>query len=312
MKIKLKREYQDFKVTPEYIDTLPDLQNSADSYIPINQPIEHVGIKGFELPVKYETPNNGDITLKTSVTGTVSLEGHKKGINMSRIVRTFYEHKDGMYNIDTIEKILNDYREKLGSFTANIFLKFSYPLLLKSLRSDNEGYQYYNVMLEGRMDKSGKFRKFMHLDFVYSSACPCSFELSLHAMENRGIACAPHSQRSIVRVSVEFSETLWIEELIQICRNALQTEVQVIVKREDEQAFAEMNGAYLKFVEDAIRLLYDKLNNCNKIIDFKAICTHMESLHKHDAIAVTSKGISGGFDETFDPCILTSMVVENM
>jgi len=32
---------------------------------------------------------------------------------------------------------------------------------------------------------------------------------------------------------------------------ALQTETQVMVKREDEQAFAELNGAYLKFVEDA-------------------------------------------------------------
>lgn len=311
MKLNLKKEYQTLKITPEYIATLPDLQNSADSYIPINQPIEHVGIHGFELPVKYELKNGGYITLKTTVTGTVSLEGHKKGINMSRIVRTFYDYKDGVYSIETVKQILQDYRQKLGSFTANIFLKFSYPMLLKSLRSDNSGYQYYNVVLEGRMDKDGVFRKFMHLDFVYSSACPCSFELSLHAMENRQIACAPHSQRSIARITVEFDE-LWIEDLVDICRNALQTETQVIVKREDEQAFAEMNGAYLKFVEDAVRLLYDKLDQCKNIKDFKVICTHMESLHSHDAIAVINKGIAGGMDDTFDPSILTSLVIDHI
>ena len=37
----------------------------------------------------------GDIIeLETKVTGTVSLEAHKKGINMSRIIRSFYDFKD--------------------------------------------------------------------------------------------------------------------------------------------------------------------------------------------------------------------------
>ena len=34
---------------------------------------------------------------------------------------------------------------------------------------------------------------------------------------------------------------LWIEDLQELCLAGLQTETQVIVKREDEQAFAEMN-----------------------------------------------------------------------
>ena len=32
-----------------------------------------------------------------------------------------------------------------------------------------------------------------------------------------------------------------------------------MVRREDEQAFAEMNGAKVKFVEDAARLVYEQL-----------------------------------------------------
>ena len=41
-----------------------------------------------------------------------------------------------------------------------------------------------------------------------------------------------------------------------LCLKGLQTETQVMVKREYEQAFAELNGAYSKFVEDAARVVY--------------------------------------------------------
>mgnify|MGYP000088072544 FL=1 len=71
-----------------------------------------------------------------------------------------------------------------------------------------------------------------------------------------------------------------------MCINALKTETQVIVKREDEMAFAELNGSYLKFVEDAARLLYEQLVNDTRIKDFRVICSHQESLHSHDAVSV--------------------------
>ena len=44
----------------------------------------------------------------------------------------------------------------------------------------------------------------------------------------------PHSQRSVARISIEFNEMVWIEDLKEICEKALKTETQVIVKREDE------------------------------------------------------------------------------
>ena len=68
-----------------------------------------------------------------------------------------------------------------------------------------------------------------------------------------------------------------------------------MVKREDEQAFAEMNGAYLKFVEDAVRLLYQNLSNDKRITDFKVVASHNESLHSHNAVSVIVKGVPGGF-----------------
>jgi GTP cyclohydrolase I len=89
-------------------------------------------------------------------------------------------------------------------------------------------------------------------------------------------------------------------ELRDLCIHGLSTETQVMVRREDEQAFAELNGANVKFVEDAARLLYAQLNEEPKIIDFRVVCSHFESLHSHDAVAVLCRGVDGGFRAEFE------------
>ncbi len=291
------REYDDtVDASKEYIASLPDLQNGPSSLIqgaPVA--IQQVGIHNFKLPLNYEKRNGKTIELETSVTGSVSLEAHKKGINMSRIMRSFYDHKDETFSIGKIKDVLTTYKENLKSFDSRIMLKISYPIKQTSLRSGLEGYQYYDVVLEGDLTKDGEFKKYLHFDFVYSSACPCSFELSEHAEKYRNRATVPHSQRSVARVSVRFEDKLWIEDLQELCLDALQTETQVMVKREDEQAFAEKNGAFLKFVEDAVRLLYSRLDKDERIKDFKIVASHNESLHSHNAISVIVKGVENGF-----------------
>ena len=282
------RKYDlNYKPTENDIQNFPDLQNGPSSLIQGSSvEIQQVGIHNFRLPLKFKTRDNGDIQLETKVTGTVSLDAHKKGINMSRIMRSFYDFKNDTFSINKLDSLLSAYKDKLKSFDSKIALKFSYPIIQKSLRSENEGYQYYNVSLEGNSNKKGELKKIMHLDFVYSSACPCSYELAEYARKDRNKATVSHSQRSVARVSIEFEEMVWIEDLKEMCEKALKTETQVIVKREDEMAFAELNGSYLKFVEDAARLLYEQLNKDNRIKDFRIICSHQESLHSHDAVSV--------------------------
>jgi GTP cyclohydrolase I len=91
-----------------------------------------------------------------------------------------------------------------------------------------------------------------------------------------------------------------MEDLQKHCANALKTETQVMVRREDEQAFAELNGAYIKFVEDAARLVYEELDTVEEIVDFRVSIAHLESLHSHDAVAVITKGIPDGFGGEFE------------
>jgi len=293
----------DFVLTDEYRAALPDMQNaSAQQILGANVPILKVGISNFRIPLRFITPTSDTQTLETSVTGFVSLEANQKGINMSRIMRVFYEFQDRIFTPDLLEEILEQYKSEIGAHRAQLKLDFEYPILKPSLRSGLEGWQYYRCAFEGRIDDLDRFRKYIHFDFIYSSACPCSSELSEHARDSRNIYGIPHSQRSTARVSVEVAKDahLSIEELQQICLNALKTETQVMVKREDEQAFAELNGAFTKFVEDAARLLYEQLDLEPKIIDFQVACAHLESLHSHDAVAVINKGVPGGFTGHFD------------
>jgi GTP cyclohydrolase I len=142
------------------IEQFPDLQNGPSSLIQgAAVEIQQVGIHNFRLPLKFKTRNNDSIVLETKVTGTVSLAAHKKGINMSRIMRSFYDFKDDAFTMDKLETILNAYQDSLEAFDSKVALKFSYPILKPSLRSDNEGYQYYNVTLEADLDKTGTLKK---------------------------------------------------------------------------------------------------------------------------------------------------------
>ena len=285
-------------MTEKYKESLPDVQNAPCTEIEgANVPLLEVGISNFRLPLKFLTADNDTMTLEASVTGTVSIGADQKGINMSRIIRTFYQFKDRVFNLELLEEVLLRFKEDLGSTRARLKLDFSYPVLRKSLSSDLDGFQYYEVAYEAIIDDLDRFRKRMHVDFVYSAACPCSYELSEHARETRGNFAIPHSQRCKARLSVEVrpGSLLSIEDLLNHCLTALKTETQVMVKREDELVFAELNGAYQKFVEDAVRLIYEQVNTDERIFDFQIACAHLESLHSHDAVAVVNKGVPRGF-----------------
>lgn len=299
----------DFKADAAYKESLPDLQNGPASLIRgARQQIQHVGISNFRLPIRFHTRDNGDLTLETSITGSVSLEAEKKGINMSRIMRSFYKHAERTFSFDVIEAALDDYKADLESFDARIQMRFSFPMKVESLRSGLQGYQYYDIALE-LVEKDGVRQRIMHLDYVYSSTCPCSLELSEHARATRGQLATPHSQRSVARISVAMTPgegLLWFEDLIEACRRAVPTETQVMVKREDEQAFAELNAANPIFVEDAARLFCAQLQADPRLGDFRVIASHQESLHSHDAISVLTEGPT--FEtQSIDPRLFSSL-----
>lgn len=93
----------------------------------------------------------------------------------------------------------------------------------------------------------------------------------------------------------EQANELPIIMLIDAIEDALKTPVQAAVKREDEQEFARLNGQNLMFCEDAARRLQHELHQHAGFADFWIRVNHYESLHAHDAVSITTKGILCGF-----------------
>ena len=225
------------------------------------------------------------LTLETSVDGYVGLDAGKKGINMSRIMRTFYDFKDDIFHPGKLEELLKAYKEDLRSQTAFLKLSFSYPMMKQSLRSGLEGYQYYDVSFEGKLDEYGDSAN-LCISILYTAA---HARAHLNSPSTPGKSAMWRQFRTASEVwhrsQLNLNDDIFVDQLVELSRDALQTETQVMVKREDEQAFAEMNGAYQKFVEDAARLLYDQLNEDEADQRFRGRCAHLESLHSHDAVS---------------------------
>ncbi|MEO0681223.1 MAG: GTP cyclohydrolase FolE2 [Pseudomonadota bacterium] len=305
----LARTYDaDFRPDAAYKASMPDLQNGPASLIKgARRSLQHVGISNFRMPLSYRLKDGGALALETSVTGSVSLEADKKGINMSRIMRSFYAEAGEAMDFDRLATVIERYLTDLDSLDARIALSFRQPLLKPSLRSGLDGWQYYDVTFEV-IRRDGETTRAVHLDYVYSSTCPCSLELSEHARLSRGRIATPHSQRSVARVSTALTGegVLWVEDLVALCRAAIPTETQAMVKREDEQAFAELNGSNPIFVEDAVRLLAEALEGDARIGDYRVAASHQESLHSHDAVSVVSRG------RTFDTASLDPRFFETL
>ena len=293
---ELKHQYEpDFVPDERYLNSMPDIQNSGF----VGKPIDFVGVHNIRLPFKIKEKSGGYQEVMVSVTGMVSLEAQKRGINMSRIGRSLNKSKDEIFDINKVEEVLRNYQKDLDTFDAHLLMNFKYRMwqdALKSRKDNGEpegGWQYYNVTFDCNLDVDGVFTKIMHVDYVYRSACPCRTALSEHAAYERGLYGIPHSQRSVARLSVVFDKMIWIEDIIDACRRAVPTEVLVFCKRADEQDFAILNGSCPVFVEDAIRKFSHELDLMHNVIDYKVILSHRESLHYQDAIAVITKGLEG-------------------
>ena len=281
-----------------YTDDLPDPQ--VDPVLPgARVPLKKVGIAPVDLPVRLRSRSGGeDKLLQTEASLYCSLDDPMaKGLNLSRLYLIMHEKIKDQLSLDGMEDALKELAVGQGVKNAYCKLRFKYPMYQEALRTkDKRGHIAYKTELEGQY-RDGEYKWFLTIDYVYSSTCPCSFELAHDARSKRNAAANAHSQRSILKVKVAFDRQngniLWIEDLVDLCRLNIPTEVQIVVKRRDEQAFAELNGANLLFSEDAVRIVHDALDRWvegKKINDFSIVASHEESLHPWNAIAVSVGG----------------------
>lgn len=306
---------------------MPDIANEG---IPgIAGQLDWVGMGEIEAPVTLADTQGRAVTSTARVTAFVNLKRQDaRGIHMSRL----YLHVDRYLSNESlspcgIRRLLKDFLDSHADLSdrAMVQLRFDYLLRRPSLVSDNSGWKSYPVVLTGVMDR-GHFTLELSFAAAYSSTCPCSAALARQLIQEQfrkdfavgaldydavlqwlgseeGICATPHSQRSAAEVKVRLLpafQGLPIVDLIDCVEGALKTPVQAAVKREDEQAFALLNGSNLMFCEDAARRMQAALQRDERVVDFWVRATHFESLHPHNAVAVATKGVSGGYAPGLD------------
>lgn len=293
---KLSKNYDpNFVPTKEFLDNMPDMQNEQFE----GRYIDMVGITNFRVPITLKQRDGGTQQVLASIHGFTDVQSSKLGLNLSRIIRTFYKSKDDIFDITKLEEILKQYKKDQDAFNANIQLEFDYYVTQNSLLSrDDEGnphigYYIVHCVLDASIDKSGKFSKQLKVYWQYSSACKCSTALSEYAAEKLGLGANPHSQRSTAAITVKFDNMVWIEDIVDHCRQSLVTECQAIVRREDEMQFAILNYAHQKFIEDATRIIAKQLDTDDNIMDYKVLMCHAESLHQSSVLGLITKGVEG-------------------
>jgi GTP cyclohydrolase I len=302
---------------------MPDIAN--DVRAEVAGELAWVGMNEIEMPVQIEDDAGGLIQSTALVTAYVNLKDPDvRGIHMSRL----YLELDQVFtqrplNPCTLRQLLRSFLDSHEGLSdrALIRVDFDYVTRRPALASDNEGWRRYPISMIAILE-GGEFSLEMGLEVLYSSTCPCSAALSRQLISEQfrrdfpgqlqvdtekvlawlnseeGVVATPHSQRSAAEIRVRLTpsfEMFPIIELVNEVENALKTPVQATVKREDEQAFALLNGRNLMFCEDAGRRVQTALNRDERILDFWARCTHYESLHPHNAVSVVTKGVEGGY-----------------
>jgi len=289
-------------------------------------PLDAVGMQAIEMPVLVAGDDGYAQRASARVDAFVDLaKADARGIHMSRL----YLHLDRHLSAEplspaSLRRLLRDFLESHADLStrASVRIRFEHLVRRAALASAHTGWRAYPIEIAARMTRE-RFEAEVAFDVQYSSTCPASAALARQLIQERfavdfpaeakldraqvvawlgssdGIVATPHSQRSTANVRLRLADDapFAIEAWIDAVEHALQTPVQTAVKREDEQAFALANGQNLMFCEDAARRMRRALDADARIADFHIRAAHHESLHPHDAVAVATKGVSGGYAE---------------
>lgn len=309
---------------PVSVRAMPDI--AKDVRPAVAGALDWVGMGDIEVPVRIADADGSVMQVPARVTAYVNLNNAEaRGIHMSRL----YLLVDRLLGSETlspcaVRRVLKEFLASHADLSNRALLRieFDYMVRRKALVSDNSGWRSYPVVITGTLDR-GHFSVETALDITYSSTCPCSAALARQLIQDQfrqdftpdqpldysrvlhwlgseqGIVATPHSQRSTAEIRVRLIpsfERFPLIELIDSVEQSLCTPVQTAVKREDEQAFARINAANLMFCEDAARRVQTALNDEPHVADFWVRASHFESLHPHNAVAVATKGVPGGFN----------------
>ncbi len=305
------------------VNLMPDI--AAQARAQVAGKLDWVGMNEIEMPILLDVGEGRQVERVARVSAFVDLgKADKRGIHMSRLYlhldRALAEHS---VTPASLRHLLRDFLDSHHDLSSNAMLRIDFDHMIRrpSLKSDNSGWKRYPISIIA--SQQGKaFALELAFQVIYSSTCPCSAALARQLIQEQfrkdfagrklvdhdsvvdwlgteeGILATPHSQRSAADIRLQLAPTFEafpFTRFIDVIEGALKTPVQAAVKREDEQAFALLNGRNLMFCEDAARRVQSALEQEERVEDFWARCSHFESLHPHNAVAIVTKGLEGGY-----------------
>lgn len=304
------------------VSNMPDI--AGRPYAAPQGTLDWVGMSDIHQPILVRDGKESHNT-QARVQVYVDLnDPHAKGIHMSRLYLLLDEHaRTRPLSVSGLKLLLGSLHSSHLDLSDKAFIQFdfNYEMRQMALISDNSGWASYPVTIKGTL-ANGEMHLEIGVEILYSSTCPCSAALARQLIQKEfaerfkrgeslsfedvdaflgsedGIVATPHSQRSVAKVLTRLNpdaDELPIRQLIESLEDAIGTPVQSAVKREDEQEFALRNGQNLMFCEDAGRKLQTALNDDERFADFWVRIEHHESLHAHNAVSITTKGVDNGY-----------------
>lgn len=309
--------------------SLPDVQQSTKGFY--KSSIDKVGVRNIKVPFTVKKRDNSLFNTVAKCSSYCDLVANVKGINMSRISRTINNilSRD-KYGFDNLKDFVTELQQSHGTNEAWIKAEFTYFLNEFSPIEKLQCLEPVEVTFESHL-RNNVYKDYLRVKTKQMSLCPCSKEMSLlmnnltldelNELNNSNFSDSlmekiklsgfgAHNQKSEIDILVEvnYNNRIWIEELIDISRNAASCYTYSTLKRADEKYVTEASymGKYIdengklhdtnnndgaKFVEDIARDCAKLLDTYidKQIYDYVIVVNNEESIHSDDIYATAIK-----------------------
>ena len=253
-------------------DLLHDLQSEPDSRAIA---IDKVGIRGLETPIQVKDRRDRIQDTIGSFDLYVDLPEDVKGTHMSRFVEIIHGHREP-YGVDHLQPLLKQIQRRLVAESAFLELRFPFFLEKAAPVTGHRSLMNYQVTFRGRLEGDA-IESILQVEIPVKTLCPCSKSISRYGA---------HNQRGVATVQVTSSETVWIEEIINIVEDSGSAQLYALLKRPDEKHVTEQAYENPVFVEDLARNIVVRLKQDHRISWYQVEAENHESIHNHNAYAV--------------------------
>lgn len=252
---------------------LVDTQNELDHRETV---IDRVGVRELRYPAKFFGVDGSEQATIAKFEMTVELPSHLKGTHMSRFVEALNGFSEPL-SPASVARLTKTLAMRLQAQRAHIGCEFTIFREKEAPVSRMKSLMDYELGIECGFSDDGEHEVFMSVQIPVATLCPCS-----KAISERGA----HNQRGIVTISVEATEDVSFEALIDLAERSASCELYAGLKRTDEKAVTERAYDSPAFVEDLVRDVASGLKAFEAISWYRVEVENFESIHHHNAYAM--------------------------